>query len=35
MNNNMALRLYKDTFVEGSWEECKKMLLEKSKQLKS
>ena len=23
MNNNMALRLYKDAFVEGSWEECK------------
>ena len=23
MNNNTALRLYKDTFVEGSWEECK------------
>ena len=35
MNNNMALRLYKDAFVEGSWEECRKMLLEKSKQLKS
>ena len=35
MNNNLALRLYKDAFVEGSWEECKKMLLEKSKQLKS
>ncbi len=35
MNNNMAVRLYKEAFVEGSWEECKKMLLEKSKQLKS
>ena len=23
MNDNMALRLYKDAFVEGSWEECK------------
>ena len=23
MNNNIALRLYKDAFVEGSWEECK------------
>ena len=23
MNNNMALRLYTDAFVEGSWEECK------------
>ncbi len=22
-NHNMALRLYKDAFVEGSWEECK------------
>ena len=31
MNHNMALRLYKDAFVEGSWEECKKMLLEKMK----
>ena len=29
MNNNMALRLYKDAFVEGSWEECKKLILEK------
>ncbi len=26
MNNNMALRLYKDAFVEGSWEECKEKL---------
>ena len=34
MNNNMALRLYKDAFIEGSWEECKKMLLEKRKQFK-
>ena len=23
MNDNMALRLYKDAFVGGSWEECK------------
>ena len=23
MNDNIALRLYKDAFVEGSWEECK------------
>ncbi len=30
LNNNMALRLYKDAFVLGSWEECKKMLLEKT-----
>ena len=26
MNNNMALRLYKDAFVEGSWEECKEKI---------
>lgn len=26
MNNNLALRLYKDAFVEGSWEECKKKI---------
>ena len=31
MNNNMALRLYKDSFVEGSWDECKQMILEKKK----
>lgn len=24
MNNNTGLRLYKDAFVEGSWEECRK-----------
>ena len=29
MNNNMALRLYKDAFVDGSWESCKKLILEK------
>ena len=29
MNNNMALRLYKDAFVEGSWQECKEKILEK------
>lgn len=29
MNNNMALRLYKDSFVEGSWEECKEIILKK------
>ena len=29
MNNNMALRLYKDAFVEGSWQECKERILEK------
>ena len=26
MNNNIALRLYKDAFVEGSWEECKEKI---------
>ncbi len=26
MNDNLALRLYKDAFVEGSWEECKKKI---------
>ena len=30
MNQNMALRLYKDAFVTGSWEDCKKMILEKA-----
>ena len=29
MNNNMALRLYKDAFVDGSWESCKNLILEK------
>lgn len=29
MNNNMALRLYKDAFIEGSWEECKEIILRK------
>ncbi len=29
LNHNMALRLYKDAFVEGSWEDCKKIILEK------
>ena len=31
MNNNMALRLYKDAFVEGSWEECKDKINSMSK----
>ncbi len=31
MNHNMALRLYKDAFVEGSWEACKERILEKKK----
>jgi len=26
MNNNMAIRLYKDAFVEGSWEKCKEKI---------
>lgn len=26
MNNNIALRLYKNAFVEGSWEECKEKI---------
>ena len=30
MNHNLALRLYQDAFVEGSWEECKKIILEKT-----
>ncbi len=30
MNHNMALRLYKDAFKTGSWEECKSMILEKT-----
>ena len=30
MNHNLALRLYQDAFVEGSWEECKKIIFEKT-----
>ena len=30
MNNNIALRLYRDAFIKGSWEECKKILDEKA-----
>ena len=26
MNHNIALRLYKNAFVEGSWEECKEKI---------
>ena len=26
MNNNMALKLYKNAFIEGSWEECKEKI---------
>ena len=29
MNNNMALRLYTDAFVEGSWDKCKQIIIEK------
>ena len=32
LNNNMALRIYKSTFVEGSWEECKNFLACKTKE---
>ena len=28
---NLAIMLYKDAFVTGSWEECKKLLAEKKK----
>jgi len=31
MNNNMALRIYKDAFSEGSWEECKDKINSKIK----
>ena len=31
MNDNIAFRLYKDAFVEGSWEECKELLNSKQK----
>ena len=30
MNDNLGLRLYKDAFSEGSWEECKKLIFEKN-----
>jgi len=26
LNNNLVIRLYKDAFVEGSWEECKEKI---------
>ncbi len=26
MKNNLTLRLFKDAFIEGSWEECKKKI---------
>ena len=32
MNNYINLRIYKDAFVEGSWPECKKLILEKKSQ---
>ncbi len=31
LHDNMALRLYKDAFVEGDWESCRRMLEEKMK----
>ncbi len=30
-NTNFAIRLYKDAFVEGTWEECKELLISKQK----
>jgi hypothetical protein len=32
MNHGFGIRIYKDAFVEGTWEECKKMILEKKRQ---
>ena len=26
LNNNLAIRLYKNTFVEGSWDACKEKI---------
>ena len=26
ISDNAAIRLYKDAFIEGSWEDCKKMI---------
>ncbi|MBR5119496.1 MAG: YcxB family protein [Clostridia bacterium] len=31
MNDNIAFRLYKNAFVDGSWEECKELLTSKRK----
>ena len=31
MNDNIAFRLYKNAFVDGSWEECKELLNSKRK----
>ena len=31
LNHNQALRLYKDSFISGSWQECKTLIDEKSK----
>ena len=31
LNHNQALRLYKDSFISGSWQECKVLIDEKSK----
>ncbi len=30
-NDNLSMRLYKDAFVEGTWEECKEMINSKIK----
>ena len=30
-NDNIAFRLYKDAFIDGSWEECKELLNSKQK----
>ena len=35
LNDNYAIRLYKDAFVEGSWEACKALLTEKCNLKKS
>ena len=29
-NDNLAIRLYKNAFIEGTWEECKEFLARKS-----
>lgn len=34
MNNKTVIRIYKNTFVEGSWQECYEMLLQKCVNLK-
>ena len=34
MSNNTVIRIYKSTFVEGSWQECYEMLIQKCANLK-